>query len=154
MTLPAIGSPAPDFTLETTSGSTVRLSDFRGKQHVLLAFFPLAFTGTCTAEICAFSEDYSQFVSKGVAVVPISVDSTATLKEFKAKHGVKIDLASDFKREVSRAWGVLNPEKFFANRSYFLVDKSGVVRWSHVEAVNGQRRETAQLLAQIAKLGA
>ena len=154
MTLPAVGSPAPDFTLETTSGSSVTLSAFRGTQHVLVAFFPLAFTGTCTAEMCAFSDDYSQFASRDVAVVPISVDSLPTLKEFKAKHGMKVELASDFKRDVSRAWGVLNPEKFSANRSYFLVDKSGVVRWSHVEAVNAQRRENAELLAQIARLGA
>ncbi|MBI1809362.1 MAG: redoxin domain-containing protein [Gemmatimonadetes bacterium] len=150
----AAGQTAPDFTLDATGGTPVSLSAFRGKQHVLLAFFPLAFTSTCTAELCAFTDDYSAFASKDVAVVPISVDAVPSLKVFKAQHQMAVELASDFKREVARAYGVLNEEKFFANRAYVLIDKQGVVRWSHVEAVNGQRRENAEILAEIAKLGA
>ena len=152
MPLPAIGAAAPDFTLASTSGSRVSLSAFRGDRHVLLAFFPLAFTSTCTAELCAITEDYAQFESGDVTVLPISVDSTAALKEFKAKHAIGVDMASDFRRDVSRAYGVLNEEKFYANRAYFLIDKAGVLRWSHVEAGNGERRENAELLAAIAAL--
>jgi mycoredoxin-dependent peroxiredoxin len=148
------GQTAPDFTLDTTGGAPVSLSAFRGKQHVLLAFFPLAFTGTCTAELCAFSDDYSAFTSKDVAVVPISVDAVPSLKAFKAQHQMAVDLVSDFKREVARAYGVLNEDKFFANRAYILIDKQGIVRWSYVETANGQRRENAEILAEIAKLGA
>lgn len=153
MTL-AIGSPAPDFTLAYTAGDTVTLSAFRGKKNVLIAFFPLAFTSTCTAEVCAFSEDYSQFESKDVAVIPISVDSVQTLREFKAKLGISVEMASDFKRDLSRAYGVLNDEKFYSNRAYFLVDKAGILRWSHVESANGQRRENAELLTAIAGISA
>src|SRR5207253_5080214 len=67
------GAPAPDFALASTAGSEVRLSGFCGKSNVLLAFFPLAFTSTCTAELCAFSEDFDRFASAATTVLPISV---------------------------------------------------------------------------------
>jgi peroxiredoxin (alkyl hydroperoxide reductase subunit C) len=145
----AIGSQAPDFTMATTGGK-VALSDFRGKKNVLLAFFPLAFTSTCTAELCAFTEDYSQFESKDVAVIPISVDATASLREFKNKHAMTVELASDFRRDISRAYGVLNEEKFYSNRAYFLIDRLGIIRWSYVEANNSEKRDNTELLAAIA----
>jgi peroxiredoxin len=150
--LPAIGTPAPDFTLPSTSGQAVTLSALRGK-NVLLAFFPLAFTSTCTAEMCAFSEDYSKFEGANTLVLPISVDSVPTLKEFKVKERMTIDLLSDFKREVSRNYGALLEEKFFSTRAYILVDRAGIVRWTHEERELGQRRENAELLAQLAALG-
>lgn len=146
--IPAIGTQAPEFSLPSTSG-TASLSGLRAEGFVLLAFFPLAFTSTCTAEMCAFTDDYSQFEGRGVKVLGISVDSVPTLKEYRAKHAIGVDLASDFRRDVSRAYGVLNDEKYYSNRSYFLIDGAGVVRWSFVEAVNGQRRENAELLAAI-----
>ncbi|MDQ8176958.1 MAG: redoxin domain-containing protein, partial [Gemmatimonadota bacterium] len=125
MPIPAIGSVAPDFTLDSTGGS-VTLSSFRGQQHVLLAFFPLAFTGVCTAEMCAFGDDFDAFASRDVAVLPISIDAVPSLQEFKAKHAMRVELASDFKREVSRAYGTLIEERFFSTRAYFLIDKTGV----------------------------
>jgi mycoredoxin-dependent peroxiredoxin len=149
---PAIGSIAPDFTLPSTSGSSVVLSAFRGQQNVLLAFFPFAFTSVCTAEVCAFGDDYSAFADRGVAVLPISVDSVPTLKEFKAKTGTTVDMLSDFKRVVTSAYGTLRDPDFFSNRAYVLIDKSGVVRWVHVEETPGQRRENAEILAEIDKL--
>src|SRR4051812_10890736 len=117
----AVGDRAPDFTADSTSGQPVTLSSFQGKQRVLIAFFPLAFTSTCTAELCDFSSDFDQFSGKDVEVLPISVDSVATLKEFKAKHQMRADMVSDFKRDISRAYGVLLPEKFYSARAYFLV---------------------------------
>jgi peroxiredoxin len=75
-----------------------------------------------------------------------------SLKAFKAQHNISVELASDPRRDVSRAFGVLNEEKFFANRSYFLIDKQGIVRWAHVESANGQRREHAEILSQIAQI--
>src|SRR2546425_845984 len=148
------GTLAPDFTLPSTAGTDVVLSSFRGKQNVLLAFFPLAFTSTCTAELCAFSEDFDRFASAGTAVLPISVDSVPTLKEFKAKYAMKVDLLSDFKRTVARAYGVLIEEKFFTQRAYFLIDRAGQTRWQHTEAELGQRRDDTELLRQIATLEA
>jgi len=152
MPLPSVGAPAPDFTLPSTSGQTVTLASLRGK-NVLLAFFPLAFTSTCTAEMCAISEDYGRFQSGNTVVLPISVDSVPTLKEFKAKERITIDLLSDFKREVSRRFDVLNEEKFFSNRAYILIDKNGIVRWTYQEANNSERRDNSELLAELAKLG-
>jgi peroxiredoxin len=146
---PQAGDIAPEFTAASTSGSDVSLSSFRGKRNVLLAFFPLAFTGTCTKELACFTEDFDQFAGNGVEILPISVDSTASLREFKNKLQMKTELLSDFKRDVSRAYGVLNDERFYSNRAYFLIDKEGRVRWSHVEASNGQRRENSELLAAI-----
>ena len=150
--IPTVGAVAPAFTLDTTAGKPVALADFKGRQDVLLAFFPLAFTSVCTAELCAFTDDFGQFQTKDVAVIPVSVDAVPSLKAFKAQYKMSVELASDFKREVSRAYGVLNEEKFHANRAYFLIDRTGIVRWSHVEAANGQRRENAEILAEIGKL--
>ncbi len=152
MPLPATGAAAADFTLTSTAGQPVTLSGLRGK-NVLLAFFPLAFTSTCTAELCAMSVDYGRFQSANTVVLPISVDSVPTLKEFKAKERITVDLLSDFKRDVSRRYGVLNEEKFYSNRAYVLIDRTGVVRWTHQEANNGERRENSEILAQLAGLG-
>ena len=142
---------APDFTLASTSGSNVTLSSLRGR-NVVLAFFPLAFTRVCTAEMCAFTEDYSRFEKADTVVLPISVDSVATLKEFKAKEKLTVDLLSDFKREVSRRYGVLLEEAFFAARAYFIIDRAGLIHWSYVEDTTGTRRENADLLAQLEAL--
>ena len=149
--VPSVGQQAPDFTLKSTSGDKITLSALRGKP-VLLAFFPLAFTSTCTAELCEMRDDHDQFAQRGVTVLPISVDSVDSLKEYKAKYGMHTDLLSDFKREVSRLYGVLNEERFFANRAYFLIDRDGVVRWAHVEEHPGLRRQDSEILAQIDQL--
>jgi thioredoxin-dependent peroxiredoxin len=146
---PQPGDVAPDFTADSTSGKPVTLSSYRGKRNVLLAFFPLAFTGTCTKELVCFTEDFDQFAGKGVEILPISVDATPSLREFKNKLHMQTDLLSDFKREISRAYGVLNEERFFANRAYFLIDKEGRLRWSHVERNNGDRRENSEILAAL-----
>jgi len=144
---PQVGEAAPDFTAPSTSGENVSLSSFRGKSNVLLAFFPLAFTGTCTKELVCFKEDFDQFAGRGVEILPISVDSIPSLREFKNKLQTKTELVSDFKRDVSRAYGVLNEDRFYSNRAYFLIDKAGVVRWAHVETNNSDRRENQELLS-------
>jgi peroxiredoxin len=151
MSLPAVGSPAPDFTLASTSGSDVTLSALRGK-NVLLAFFPLAFTRTCTAELCAFSEDYAQFQGADTVVLPISVDAVPSLKAYKAQERMTVDLLSDFRREVCRKYGTLMEDTFHSSRAYVLIDRQGVVRWTFVEAKLGDRRQNAELLAELRKL--
>lgn len=151
-TAPAVGQVAPDFTLPSTANDKVTLSALRGKP-VLLAFFPLAFSGTCTAELCEMRDDHDKFSDRGVTVLPISVDHTYSLKEYKAKHGMKVELLSDFKRDVSRLYGVLLEDRFYATRAYFLIDRDGVIRWKHVEENPSLRREDSELLAAIDQLG-
>jgi peroxiredoxin len=149
--MPAIGSPAPDFTLPSTAGADVTLSALRGK-NVLIAFFPLAFTRVCTAELCSFSQDFGGFQAADTVVLPISVDSIPTLREFKAKERISVDLLSDFKREVSRRYGTLLEDKFHTNRSYILIDRNGIVRWTYAEDTTGNRRENSELLERIRAL--
>ena len=148
--LPAVGTAAPDFTLASTSGSDVTLSKLRGKK-VLLAFFPLAFTSTCTAELCEFSTDYAQFQGADTVVLPISVDAVPSLKAFKAKEQMTVDLLSDFKREASRKYGVLLEDKFFSARAYVVIDRQGVIRWTHLESELGHKRGTAELIEALSK---
>ena len=149
--LPPVGMPAPDFTLPSTSGADVTLSKLRGRP-VLLAFFPLAFTRTCTSELCAITDDYAEFQAAEVAVLPISVDSIPTLREYKAKERIGVDLLSDFRREVSRLYGTLLEDRFHSNRAYILIDRTGVVRWAFAEETTGNRRENRELLQRIAAL--
>ncbi|MBA3343453.1 MAG: redoxin domain-containing protein [Gemmatimonadaceae bacterium] len=150
--VPQPGDQAPEFTARSTSGENVTLSSFRGKRNVLLAFFPLAFTSTCTEELCDFSRAQFDFGEADVEIVPISVDSVDSLRAFKKLESLSMDLVSDFRRDISRDYGVLNEEKFYSRRAYFLVDREGIVRWSHVEAHGGLKRDNAEILSEIAKL--
>src|SRR5215831_15696440 len=149
--VPAVGELAPDFTLPSTSGDKISLSGLRGRP-VLLAFFPLAFSGTCTAELCEMRDDHDQFIGRGVTVLPISVDHTWSLKEYKAKYNMQVDLLSDFKRDVSRLYGVLLEDRFYSNRAYFLIDQAGVIRWAHLEENPSNRRADSEILGEIDQL--
>jgi len=151
--LPAIGSVAPDFTLLNDQRKPVTLSSFRGSKNVVLAFFPWAFTSTCTAELCDFGTDYSQFASAETVVFGISCDSFYALREFKAKERMTVDLLSDDRRTVSKAYGVLIEELFVSSRAYVIIDKQGIIRWTHNEAELGHKRSNAELLAELQKLG-
>lgn len=150
--VPQPGDTAPDFTARSTTGEMVTLSDFRGKRNVLLAFVPLAFTSTCTEELCDFTRDQFNFGEADVEVIPISVDAIPSLRAWKAHDKISNELVSDFKRDISRAYGVLDEAKFHSKRSYFLIDKQGVVRWSWVEEHNGLKRTNDEILAEVAKL--
>ncbi len=150
--VPQPGEPAPDFTARSTSGESLTLSSFRGSRHVLLAFFPLAFTSTCTEELCEFSREELEFGRADVEVIPISVDAIPSLRAYKLQEKIAHEMVSDFKRDVSRSYGVLDEAKFYSKRSYFLIDKDGIVRWSYVEEHNGLRRPNEEILEQVAQL--
>jgi peroxiredoxin len=150
--IPGAGQTAPDFTLLSSANTPVTLSALRASTNVLLAFFPLAFSSTCTTELCAFRDDFDQFARHGTTVLGISVDSHHALREFKALHHMQVELLSDFKREVTIQYGLLHPERFYSNRAYFLIDRGGMIRWAHVEENPSQRRENAEILLEVAKL--
>ena len=149
---PSIGSPAPDFSLPSTQGRTVKLSELRGTP-VMLAFFPLAFSSTCTEEFCEMRDDYSAFEGRKVKVLPISVDHTYSLKEYVAKYSLPVEMLSDFRRDVSKLYGVFQEDLAYANRAYFLIDADGILRWSHVEQNPSHKRQNSELLEAIDAVG-
>lgn len=132
----ATGTLAPDFELSDQFGQTVRLSSFRGVRPVALVFVPLAFSGTCTGELCELRDNLDLFRSADVELIGISVDSKWALRNWAEKEGYDFTLVADFwpHGEVARAYDVFLDEKGFANRGTFLVDAEGVIRASFVTA--------------------
>lgn len=138
-----IGRPAPDFTLNNQFGAPVTLSDYRGSKNVLLVFYPKAFTGTCTGELAALRDERADFDDAATVVLAVSTDTDATLKAFAAAEGYEHQLLSDHwpHGKVAQDYGVFLPERGFATRGTFLIDTSGVVRWSVVNSP-GEARST------------
>ena len=147
-----IGSIAPEFELKNTAGELVKLSEFRGKKVVLM-FFPFAFTGTCTAELCAIRDNENEFIDADTVVVSISCDSHYTLKNFQEQEHFKHLLLSDFwpHGEVSRKYGVFLEERGMSSRGTFIIDREGIVRWTIVNSP-ANARSTADYKAQLALL--
>ncbi|MER6155676.1 peroxiredoxin [Streptomyces sp. NPDC001868] len=136
-----VGDKAPDFELKDNHGATVRLSDFRGEKNVVVLFYPFAFTGVCTGELCELRDNLPKFVNDDVQLLAVSNDSIHTLRVFAEQEGLDYPLLSDFwpHGEVSRAYGVFDADKGCAVRGTFIVDKEGVVRWSVVNALPDAR---------------
>ena len=141
---------APDFDLANQFGEHVRLSDFRGVRPVALVFFPLAFSSTCTGELCALRDNLALFKQHGVELIGISVDSKATLRAFAENEGYDFTLLADFRPhgEVAREYGVFLEEKGFANRATFLIDLDGIIRASFITAP-GQARSIDEYRAAL-----
>jgi peroxiredoxin len=131
-----IGQPAPDFTLYDSQKNKVSLSNLRG-QSVLLLFFPLAFTGTCTTELCSIRDSISFYNNVNAKVFGISVDSLHTLAKFGEEQNLNFSLLSDFNKDVSTAYGSIYEMfgynmKGVSKRSAFVIDKEGIVRYAEV----------------------
>ena len=131
-----VGQTAPDFTLTSQTGETVTLSDFRGDKNVLLMFYPFAFTGVCTGELCTLRDRYTDFVNDDTVVLSVSCDPIHSIKVFAAQEGLTHPMLSDFwpHGAVAQAYGAFLEEKGFATRASFVIDKEGVVRWA---VING-----------------
>ncbi|MDS0137811.1 MULTISPECIES: peroxiredoxin [unclassified Amycolatopsis] len=134
----AVGSEAPDFTLKDYNMQPVQLSSFRGDKPVLLVFYPFAFSGICTGELCQLRDEFADYDGKGVQVLGVSVDTPFSLKAWAEKEGYQFPLLSDFwpHGEVAQAYGVFNAEAGLAIRGTFLIDSTGIVRFAEV---NGPR---------------
>ena len=131
-----IGQPAPDFTLYDSTKNKITLSDIK-RRNVLLLFFPLAFTSTCTAELCSIRDNISFYNNVNATVFGISVDSLHTLAKYKADQDLNFTLLSDFNKEVSSLYGCLYEMfgynmKGVSKRSAFVIDKNGIVRYAEV----------------------
>jgi len=148
-----VGQAAPEFTLSNQFGEKVSLADFRGEKNVVLMFYPFAFTGTCTGELCAIRDQYVDFVNDDTVVLSVSCDSPYTLKVFAEQESLTHALLSDFwpHGEASKAYGVFLDDKGFSTRGTFIIDKEGVVRWSVVNGP-GEARESADYKAALASL--
>ncbi len=130
------GSLAPDFSLFDTEKKKVNLSDFKGK-NVLILFFPQAFTGVCTKELCSVRDDIARYSNTNAQVLGISVDSVFTLGKYKEDQGLNFPLLSDFNKEVSATYGSLYENFVFdmkgvSKRSAFVIDKEGVIQYAQV----------------------
>jgi peroxiredoxin len=144
---------APDFELANQFGEHIRLSDFRGKKAVALVFFPLAFSSTCTSELCELRDNLSLFSSEDVELIGISVDSKATLRAFAEQEGYDFTLVADFwpHGAVAKEYGVFLEERGFATRATFLIDLDGVIRASFVNSP-GEARSLDEYRAALADL--
>ncbi|MGB9376136.1 MAG: peroxiredoxin [Mycobacteriales bacterium] len=149
-----VGDQAPDFTLQNQHREPVTLSEFRGAKHVVLVFYPLAFTRTCQGELCSIRDDLPRFENDDVQVLTVSVDSTASLNVWAEREGFTFPLLSDFwpHGEVARTYGVLNEERGTASRGTFVIDKEGVVRWK-VFVEGAVARDQAEWKSVLAELG-
>ena len=133
-----VGQKAPEFTLPDADGKQRSLVEFVGRAVALLAFFPFAFSGVCDKEMCVFRDGVYELSAPATQIVGISVDSVFTLKAFAQTYNLPFPLLSDFNRQVTKLYGVLqNPWVGFnydgvAKRSIFLVDRTGSVRYKWV----------------------
>ena len=133
----SLGQQAPNFTLHTSNnGVSITLNELQGK-NVLLLFFPQAFTGVCTKELCGVRDNIAMYNNANAEVFGISVDSPFTLAKFKEEQGLNFTLLSDFNKETSIAYGCIYDAfigwmKGVSKRAAFIVDKNGIVQYAEV----------------------
>ena len=141
----AVGDIAPEFTLRDQHGADVSLSSFRGEQAVLVVFYPFAFSGICTGELCEIRDDLSAFQNDAVQVLAVSCDPMYSLRAWAEDQKFDFPLLSDFwpHGAVAGAYGVFDAERGMAVRGSFLVDVEGTVRWTVVNGPGQARDLTA-----------
>jgi peroxiredoxin len=148
-----VGQEAPDFELKDQHGKLVRLSSFRGEKNVVLVFYPLAFSGVCTGELCALRDEFPEVSREDVELLTVSVDSTFVLRKWSDTENFGFGLLSDFWPHggVATLYGVFDEDKGVATRGTFVIDESGVVRWKVVNPIP-QARDIAEYQKAIADL--
>jgi peroxiredoxin len=131
-----VGAKAPDFTLPNQDRAPITLSEQLQKGPVVLAFFPAAFSGTCTAEMCTFRDQATALNTVNATVLGVSVDTFFALKAWADQQNLHFPLLSDFNKDVIRTYGVVNPDmiglKDIAKRAVFVIDRKGIVRYREV----------------------
>jgi mycoredoxin-dependent peroxiredoxin len=152
---PEVGTEAPDFTVRDQNNEEVTLSSFRGERNVLLVFYPFAYSGICTGELCAVRDDLGEFQNDDVQILAISVDHPYALKSWALAQGFDFPLLSDFwpHGAVAQGYGVFNDARGMAVRGTFLVDKAGIVRFAEVNGP-GEPRDQSGWRKAVAALAA
>jgi peroxiredoxin len=151
--VPEVGEPAPDFELVNQYGEPVRLSELRGR-NIVVVFYPFAFSGICTGELCEIRDNLSLFADADATVLAISVDSKFTVRAYAEKEGYGFDLLADFwpHGAVASDYGVFDPGSGMAQRGTFIIDAHGIIRYVVVNP-RGQARDLAGYRAALAELG-
>jgi peroxiredoxin len=136
-----IGSAAPDFTLMDQHGASVTLSSFKGKKNVVLLFYPFAFSGICTGELCAMRDDLSAFHNDDVELLAISCDPMYAQRAFAEQEGYKFPVLADFwpHGQAAKAYGVFDEARGCAVRGTFIINKDGAVAWQIVNGLGDAR---------------
>jgi peroxiredoxin len=150
------GTKAPDFKLFNSEKKEVSLSDFKGK-NLIIQFFPAAFTGVCTAQMCTSRDELSLYNNMNASVIGLSVDAPFSLAEFKAKNGITFDLVSDSNKETIKAYDMVQETfaaglKNVAKRGVVVVDKDGVIRYVEVTPSPGEQVNFAAMKEALEKL--
>ena len=149
-----VGDQAPDFTLAAADGTKYTLSDFRGKQNVVLAFFPFAFSATCSAQMPSYQAELERFNSYDTQVLGISMDARHSMREWSKQLGITYPLLTDFypQGQVVDLYGVRHAAGM-PERALFVIDKNGTVRWIHVHRPTGEAPDNEELFEVLRKLG-
>jgi len=149
--VPAVGSPAPEFSLPDQAGRTVRLADFRGK-WVVLYFYPKDDTPGCTEEACAFRDDQAALTLLGAQVVGISLDDSASHAAFAKKYSLPFPLLADTEAKVSASYGAVTNLVVakFAKRYTFLIDLQGRIAKAYLNVDTS--RHSAEIVADLKRL--
>ncbi|MFN5222838.1 MAG: redoxin domain-containing protein [Bacteroidota bacterium] len=150
----SLNQPAPDFTLFNTEKQPISLSSFRG-QKVVLYFYPGAFSGGCTKELCAIRDDMASYNQLNAKVIGISTDSVFTIAKFKSDQGYEFELLSDYNKEVCGQYGAQYDEFLFgmkgtAKRSAFVIDENGMVIYAQVNDSPGDMPDFDAVKAALA----
>jgi len=148
-----VGDVAPDFELRDQHGGPVRLSELRGKKNAVLVFYPLAFSGVCSSELCEMRDSFPEAERADVELLTVSVDSVYAHRAWAEKENYEFGLLSDFwpHGAVAESYGVFDEQRGVATRGTFIIDKSGVVRWKVVNAIP-QARDLAEYQKALAEL--
>lgn len=160
----SVGTTAPDFklTAKTADGPTlVSLSDYKGKQNVVLLFFPMAFTGVCTDEFCSVTQNLGDYTALDAAVIGVSGDNPFAQEAWAEKEGIKVTLLSDYEHGVAKAYDIAYdaflPDKNLPmggvpKRSAFIVDKAGVIQYAESSDNPGELPNFEALQAKLKEL--
>ncbi|MFI9388520.1 peroxiredoxin [Kutzneria sp. NPDC052558] len=140
-----VGTQAPDFTLKDANREDVTLSSYRGEKNVLLVFYPFAFSGICTGELCQVRDELAEYQNDEVQVIGVSVDTPFSLKAWAEKEGYSFPLLSDFwpHGATAQAYDVFNDKAGMALRGTYLIDKQGVIRFAEANQP-GEARDQDQ----------
>lgn len=148
-----VGQQAPDFTLVNQHGEQVTLSSYRGDKNVVLVFYPFAFSGICTGELCEIRDRLESFDNDSTVTLAVSCDSKFVQRVFADREGYTFSLLADYWPHggVARDYGIFVEEAGAAKRATFIIDKEGVVRWTVIHAI-GEPRDASSYEEALAAL--